>query len=117
MLLKKPDKVIFILVIYHIMEVRFVDRDQVDENLSALSHQEQWEIVRVFILFLHVFQYGTKSFLILLVDHGVLTVSCHVNTIHLFEHCFDLLRLIHVRDRDHTDARLLQELHMGFWNV
>lgn len=39
-LLKKSDEMVFVLVIYHVVEVRFVYGDQVDENLGALTHEE-----------------------------------------------------------------------------
>ena len=67
MLLKQPQEHVFVLMALHVMQVRAMESRLLDEDLSTLSHHENWEIVGLLITNLDVVQHLTEGLLKLLV--------------------------------------------------
>lgn len=89
-----------------------------DKYLRRFAHHEDWEVVFVVgVLGFHVVQNGRKSVLVSQVDDGLVTVSGHVNTVDLSQKVKNLFICVEIRNRDDSDARLLQELDMRLGNV
>ena len=67
MLLKQPQEHVFVLMALHVMQVRAMESRLLDEDLSTLSHQENWEIVGLLVSTLYVVQHLTEGLLKLFV--------------------------------------------------
>ena len=117
MLLKKSEKQVLVLMILHTVQMYLMHRNQMDENLRAFSHEEHWEIILLLVMLLNVIQDDPKCLLILFICNRVLAVAREIYSIHLVKHSFYLFSIVHIRNRNYSDTRLLQELHMRLWNV
>ena len=67
MLLKQPQEHVFVLMALHVMQVRAMECRLLDEDLAALAHHENWEIVGLLVSTLCVVQHLTEGLLKLLV--------------------------------------------------
>ena len=109
---------VLVLMVFHIVQSVLHHREQLNEDLGALAHQEHWEVVGVLPVVLgNVLHDEGEGLLVLAVGHRLLAISWHVDTIDLIQDAFDRFCGVQVRDRDDSDASLLQELNMGPWYV
>lgn len=65
----------------------------------------------------HVFHDRGEGLLVLAVGHRLLTISWHVDSIDLIENVLNRFFRVQIRDRDNSDASLLQELNVSPWYV
>jgi len=109
---------VLVLMVFHVVQSVLHHREQLDEDLGALAHQEHWEVVGVFPVVLgNVLHDKGEGLLVLAVGHRLLAISWHVDTIDLIQDAFNRFGGVQVRDRDNSDSSLLQELNVGPWYV
>ena len=109
---------VLVLMVFHVVQSVLHHREQLDEDLGALAHQEHWEVVGVLPVVLgNVLHDEGEGLLVLAVGHRLLAISWHVDTIDLIQDAFNRFGGVQVRDRDNSDSSLLQELNVGPWYV
>jgi len=109
---------VLVLMVFHVVQSVLHHREQLDEDLGALAHQEHWKVVGVLPVVLgNVLHDEGEGLLVLAVGHRLLAISWHVDSIDLIQDAFNRFGGVQVRDRDNSDSSLLQELNVGPWYV
>lgn len=112
-LLEQPHLHVRVTELHHVVEVVTQHRVLLNKEQTALAHEEQREVIIGTVRFLHVSVDSPECLLINGILQNLGAISRAVEAVHLVKLSLNALDGVQVRDRNDSDASLLEELDMS----